>query len=381
VSVIDAKTSIGATAKGSVPAVPVPLFDTDTPLEPLRGRLAERAAAVLDSRRYILGPEVEAFEREFADYLGVAHVVGVANGTDAITIALRALGVGPGDDVVVPSFTFYASAEAIPPTGARPVFCDVDPDTFCVTGDTVRAAITPKTKAVVAVDLFGNVAPIPEIAALGVPVIEDAAQAAGARLAGRRAGSLGSVATYSFFPSKNLGGFGDAGAVVTDDADLAERARMLRFHGSTDKVTYEEVGYNSRLDELQAALLRVLLPELDGWCAGRRAAAGHYEDAGLGELVRLPRPVEGAEPAWHLYVIRHPNAEPLGPALERVGIGSRAYYRTPVHRQPGMRRYPAGAPLPGTDEAAATHLAIPMSPVLKRTQAVEVVSAIRSARA
>ena len=361
--------------------MPVPLFDTDTPLEPLRGRLAERAAAVLDAGRYILGPEVEAFEREFADYLGAAHVVGVANGTDAITIALRALGVGAGDDVVVPSFTFYASAEAIPPTGTRPVFCDVDPDTFCVTPDAVRAAMTAKTKAVVAVDLFGNVAPIPEIEALGVPVIEDAAQAAGATLGGRRAGSLGSVATYSFFPSKNLGGFGDGGAVVTDDDGLAERARMLRFHGSTDKVTYQEVGYNSRLDELQAALLRILLPELDGWCAGRRAAAGHYEDAGLGELVRLPRPVQRADPAWHLYVIRHPNAEPLGPALERVGIGSRGYYRTPVHRQPGMRRYPAGAPLPGTDEAAATHLAIPMSPVLKRTQAVEVVSAIRSARA
>jgi dTDP-4-amino-4,6-dideoxygalactose transaminase len=361
--------------------VPVPLFDTDTPLEPLRARLSERAAAVLAAGRYILGPEVEAFEREFAEYLGADHVVGVANGTDAITIALRALGVGEGDDVVVPSFTFYASAEAIPPTGARPVFCDVDPDTFCVTPDTVRAAMTAKTKAVVAVDLFGNVAPISEIEALGVPVIEDAAQAAGSTLGARRAGSLGAVATFSFFPSKNLGGFGDGGAVVTDDDALAERARMLRFHGSTDKVTYQEVGYNSRLDELQAALLRVLLPELDGWCAGRRAAARHYEEAGLGELVRLPRPVDGADPAWHLYVIRHPNAEPLGPALERVGIGSRGYYRTPVHRQPAMRRYPAGAPLPGTDEAAATHLAIPMSPVLKRTQAIEVVSAIKSARA
>jgi dTDP-4-amino-4,6-dideoxygalactose transaminase len=377
---MDAEMSIAATAKGSVPAMPVPLFDSDTPLEPLRTRLNERAVAVLDAGRYILGPEVEAFEREFADYLGAGHVVGAANGTDAITIALRAMGVGEGDDVVVPSFTFYASVEAIPPTGARPVFCDVDPDTFCVTPDTVRAALTAKTKAVVAVDLFGNVAPIAEIEALGLPVLEDAAQAAGSTLGERRAGSLGTAATFSFFPSKNLGGFGDGGAVVTDDAGLAERARMLRFHGSTDKVTYTELGYNSRLDELQAALLRVLLPELDGWCAGRRAAGRHYEEAGLADLVHLPRPVDGADPAWHLYVIRHPSAGPLGPALERVGIGARGYYRTPVHRQPAMRRYPAGASLAGTDEAAASHLAIPISPVLQRTQAIEVVSAIRSAR-
>jgi len=252
--------------------VPVPLFDTDTPLAPLRARLNERAAVVLDAGRYILGPEVEAFEEEFAAYVGVAHGIGVANGTDAITIALRAMGVGEGDDVVVPSFTFYASVEAIPPTGARPVFCDVDADTFCVTPDTVHAALTPKTKAVVAVDLFGNAAPVADIEALGVPVLEDAAQAAGSTLAGARAGSFGTAATFSFFPSKNLGGFGDGGMVMTNDAGVAERARMLRFHGSTDKITYTEVGYNSRLDELQAALLRVLLPELDGWCDGRRGA-------------------------------------------------------------------------------------------------------------
>src|SRR3979409_271375 len=179
VSVMDAEMSIVATAKGSVLAVPVPLFDTDTPLEPLRARLKERASAVLDAGRYILGPEVGAFEDEFAAYTGVSHGIGVANGTDAITIALRAMGVGEGDDVVVPSFTFYASVEAIPPTGARPVFCDVDPETFCLTPDTVHAALTPKTKAVIVVHLFGNVAPIAEIEALGVPVLEDAAQAAG----------------------------------------------------------------------------------------------------------------------------------------------------------------------------------------------------------
>ena len=224
---------------------------------------------------------------------------GVANGTDALTIALRAMGVGPGDDVVVPSFTFYASAEAIPPTGARPVFCDVDPATFCVTAETVSAALTPKTKAVVVVHLFGNVAPVAAIEALGVPVLEDAAQAAGRGSAGRP-GALGTAATFSFFPSKNLGCFGDGGAITTADGALADRARMLRFHGSRDKVTYEEVGYNSRLDELQAAILRVQLPHLDGWASGRRAAAEHYVRAGLPEVVAVPQATSGSQPAWHL---------------------------------------------------------------------------------
>lgn len=361
--------------------MPVPLFDTDTPLEPLRPRLLERARAVIESGRFILGPEVEGFETELADHLGARHVVGVANGTEALTIALRAMGVGPGDDVVVPSFTFYASAEAIPPTGARPVFCDVDPETFCATAQTVGAALTPATRAVIAVDLFGNVPDIEAIEALGVPVLEDAAQAAGSLRDGRRAGTLGTAATFSFFPSKNLGGLGDGGAIVTDDDAVADAARVLAFHGSRDKVSYESVGYNSRLDELQAAFLRVLLPELDGWCDGRRAAARHYADAGLGDYVKLPVPIDGADPAWHLYVIRHPLADQLGPALARVGIGQKAYYRTPVHRQEAMRPYAsAGAELPGTDEAARLHLAIPMSPVLSRAQAIEVTSAISSAR-
>ncbi|HVE68710.1 MAG TPA: DegT/DnrJ/EryC1/StrS family aminotransferase [Solirubrobacteraceae bacterium] len=359
----------------------VPLFDTRTPLEPLMPALRERAAAVLDAGTYVLGPEVAAFEEELAAHLGVRHVVGVANGTDALTVALRAMGVGPGDDVVVPSFTFYASAEAIPPTGARPVFCDVDPETMCVTPETVKAALTPKTKAVIAVDLFGNVAPVPEIEALGVPVLCDSAQAAGSTREGRAAGSFGTAATFSFFPSKNLGGFGDGGAIATGDDGVAERARMLRFHGSTDKVTYEHVGYNSRLDELQAALLRILLGHLDEWTAGRHAAERHYAEAGLGELVAVPVPVEGVEPAWHLYVIRHELADDLAGALERVGIGQKAYYRVPVHRQPAMLDYAAGVQLPATEEVARTHLAIPMSPVLDRLDAIQVVSAIREARA
>lgn len=355
----------------------VPLFDTATPLEPLRPEIDAAIARVLDEKRFILGPNVAAFEEEFAAWCGASHGIGVANGTDALTIALRAMGVGPGDEVVVPSFTFYASAEAIPPTGARPVFCDVDPETMCVTPQTVEAALTARTKAVVVVHLFGNVAPVREIEALGVPVLEDAAQAAGSAGPEGRPGALGTAATFSFFPSKNLGAFGDGGAITTSDEGLAERARMLRFHGSHDKVTYEHVGYNSRLDELQAAILRVQLPHLDDWADGRRAGARHYEEAGLAELVALPRAAPGADPAWHLYVIRHPQADALAERLSAAGIGSKPYYRTPVHRQPAMRPYADGTQLPVTDELAATHLAIPMSPVLGRAQADEVVAALR----
>jgi dTDP-4-amino-4,6-dideoxygalactose transaminase len=355
--------------------VPVPLFDTATPLAPLRGRINAKLAEIADGGRYILGPEVEAFEREFASYLGARHAIGVANGTDALTIALRAMGVGPGDDVVVPSFTFFASAEAIPPTGARPVFCDVDPETMCVTAETVAAALTPRTRAVIAVDLFGNVAPVAEIEALGVPVLEDAAQAAGSQRDGRRAGALGTAATFSFFPSKNLGCLGDGGAVTTDDDEIADRARLLRFHGSRDKVSYEEIGYNSRLDELQAGVLRILLGELDGWAAGRRRAAAAYEAAGLGELAALPVTDEGVEAAWHLYVVRHERADELHAALRDAGIGSKPYYRVPLHRQPPLVAYATGAALPATDLVARTHLALPMSPVLGSGQAAEVVAA------
>lgn len=357
----------------------VPLFDTKSPLAPLRAELLARMTDVVDDGRFILGPNVEAFEREFAAYVGSAHAVGVANGTDAITIALRAMGVGPGDEVVVPSFTFYASAEAIPPTGAVPVFCDVDPQTSCVTAETVKAVLTPRTKAVIAVHLFGNVAPVAEIEALGVPVLEDAAQAAGSTSPAGRPGALGTAATFSFFPSKNLGCFGDGGAVTTRDVEVAERVRMLRFHGSWDKVTYEHVGVNSRLDELQAAILRVQLPHLDGWADGRRAAARHYADAGLGELVELPAPVTGADPAWHLYVIRHARADAIAAALAAAGHGQKAYYRTPVHRQPAMERWGAGASLPVTDELAATHLALPLNPLLTPEQARAVTETVRSA--
>jgi dTDP-3-amino-3,4,6-trideoxy-alpha-D-glucose transaminase len=357
----------------------VPLFDTSSALEPLRDELREAVTRVLESGHFILGPEVEAFEREMASYCGAKHAVGVANGTEALTVALRAMGVGPGDEVVVPSFTFYASAEAIPPTGATPVFCDVDPQTFCINAETVAEVLTPRTKAVIAVHLFGNVAPVGEIEALGVPVLEDAAQSAGTTSTHGRPGSLGTAATFSFFPSKNLGCFGDGGMIVTSNDEVAELARVLRFHGSHDKVTYDLVGYNSRLDELQAAILRVQLPHLDSWSDGRRRAASNYADAGLGELVTLPRPTVGSSPAWHLYVVRHAEADRLAAALGEAGIGCRAYYRTPVHAQPAMRAWGEGLDLPGTAEAARTHLAIPISPVLSEEQVGQVVTAVRAA--
>src|SRR5919198_1200188 len=359
----------------------VPLFDMSGTLAAVDAEIRAKVAAVLDKRVFVLGEEVRGFEAEFAAYTGVPHAVGVANGTDAIVLALRALGIGPGDDVVVPAFTFYASAEAIALTGARPVFCDVDPETACVTRDTVRAALTPRTRAVLAVHLFGNVAPVGEIEALGVPVIEDAAQAAGSKLDGSpRPGALAAAGTFSFFPSKNLGCFGDGGAITTGDPELADRLAMLRFHGSRDKQTFELVGHNSRLDDLQAAVLRVLLEHLDEFCDGRRAGARAYAQARLGELVTLPRPTAGADPAWHLYVVRHPRADPLVAALNEAGIGARAYYRAPAHEQPAMREFAPAVPLPGTEEAARTNLALPMSPVLGAEQVAEVVAAVRDAR-
>jgi dTDP-3-amino-3,4,6-trideoxy-alpha-D-glucose transaminase len=359
-------------------AVPVPLFDPTSPLSPLRAEIRAAVHRVLDNGQFILGPEVQAFEREWAAYLGAGHAIGVANGTEAITIGLRALGVGPGDEVVVPSFTFWASAEAIPATGATPVFCDVDPDTMCVTAETVKAAMTPRTKAVIAVHLFGNVAPVAEIEALGVPVLEDAAQAAGTTSRDGRPGALGTIATFSFYPSKNLGAFGDGGAITCRDAELADRVRTLRFHGSKDKKDYVDLGYNSRLDELQAAILRVQLPHLDAWAAARVEAGDRYAEA-LDGVVTLPRATPGSRPAWHLYVIRHDEPDALHSALTEQGIGARPYYRVPVHAQPPMAKYAPAHDLPGTAEAARTHLAIPMSAALGAEQIDAVVAAIRGA--
>jgi dTDP-3-amino-3,4,6-trideoxy-alpha-D-glucose transaminase len=354
--------------------VAIPLFASS--LASHQVAIAEKLREVAADGRYILGPEVEAFEHEFAAWLGVRDCVGVGNGTDALQIALRAAGVGPGDDVVMPSFTFYATAEAAANLGARPVFCDIDPTTYCVTFDAVERALTPRTRAIVPVHLFGNVAPVQHLRELGLPVIEDAAQAAGSTYRGARAGSLGDAATFSFFPSKNLPALGDGGAVVTNDDELGALARRLRFHGSVDKQTYTEIGWNSRLDALQAGVLRVLLHELDGWTEARKHAASMYAQAGLGELVELPRTTPGSDPAWHLYVVRHERADELIAGLTDAGVGARAYYRVPVHRQPAMKEF-AGAELPGTDEAARTNFAIPMGTGLQEGHVDQVVHTLQ----
>ena len=355
----------------------VPLFDTDTPLAPFREQIIERVSAVIRGGHFILGPEVKAFEAELAAYVGAKHAIGVANGTDALTIAGRAAGVGPGDDVIVPSMTFYATAEAVAAMGAIPVFADVDYDTRNLTPATVNAAETSKTKAVVTVDLFGMPALSAQIKhETGLPVVEDAAQAIGASLGGKQAGMLGDVGTFSFYPSKNLGAFGDGGAIVTDDDRIAEIARALRFHGSKDKQSFEYVGYNSRLDEIQAAVLRVLLPQIDVWCDGRRAGAQAYIDAGLGDHLKLPGSLDGAVPAWHLYVPAADDADAKLAKLNAAGVQARAYYRTPLHRQPAMAQFAPAHELPVTDELARTILALPISPVFTRAQADEVVAAL-----
>ncbi len=338
-------------------------------------RIGERLASLAAGGRYILGPEVAAFEREFADHCGARFCVGVGNGTDAITIGLRALGVEPGDEVVLPSFTFWATAEATVNAGARPVFCDVDPETFCVTRETVEAAMSEHTRAVVPVHLFGRLAPVDDLHGLGVPILADAAQAVGAARAGRGIGALGDAATVSFFPSKNLPCLGDGGAILTSSEEVAERARALRFHGSKDKVTFDELGFNSRLDELQAGVLRLLLPELDGWSAARRRVAATYRDRGLGELLSIPDPGPEREHVFHLYVVRHERADELAARLDDLGIGARAYYRRPCHLQPPFGRE---LRLPGTMEAARTHLALPMGPQLTEDQIDAVIDACAS---
>jgi dTDP-4-amino-4,6-dideoxygalactose transaminase len=364
--------------------VTVQLFDTETPLSPLRDEILQRIHSVVAGGRFILGPEVAAFESELAAYLGVKHVIGVANGTDALTIATRAAGIEPGDEVIVPSLTFYATAEAIAAFGAQPVFADVDPHTRNLSVETISKALTPNTRAIIPVDLFGLPAPVAEIKdAFGLPVIEDAAQAIGARVHGINVGAAADAATFSFYPSKNLGAFGDGGAIATNDDSIAATAKSLRFHGSKDKETFEHIGYNSRLDEIQAAVLRVLLPHIDTWGDGRRRGAQAYFDAGLGDLLGLPHVPEGVDPAWHLYVAQHEDADAMIARLNVAGVEARAYYRTPLHRQQAMEPFSTrngkGLELPVTDELARTIIALPISPVLTRDQADEVVAALNTA--
>jgi UDP-N-acetyl-3-dehydro-alpha-D-glucosamine 3-aminotranferase len=359
----------------------VPLFANRAALEPLLPEIAERQRAVLDSGRYILGPEVEAFESEFASYLGAGDCVGVANGTDALAIALRALGVGPGDEVVVPAYTFFATVEPVVTIGATPVFCDVDEDGWFMTAANAERAISERTKALLPVHLFGSPAPVDDLVELarprGIRVLEDAAQAHGAKLGGRMVGALGDAATFSFFPSKNLGGFGDGGAVVTEDPEVGAMARRLRFHGSKDKKHHTQAGYNSRLDEIQAAALRVLLRQLPEWTVARRSAAEAYRAAGLGELVRIQAEAAGAEAAWHLFVAATPERDRLRRALNDAGIGARSHYEVPLYRQPAVQRWAPPGPLPATERICSENLALPMGTSLDPAAPARVVEAAR----
>jgi len=333
----------------------IPLVDVKAQYAPLIPELKQRFADVLESGRFIFGPEVTAFEEEAAAYLGAPHAIGVANGTDALVLSLEAMGIGRGDEVICPSFTFYATAESIARVGATPVFADIDPVTLNLDVDDVAARITPRTKAIMPVHLFGRPAPLAELAALGLPLLEDAAQAFGAE----GTGTTGVCSTYSFFPTKNLFALGDGGLVACTDDEVADRVRMLRFHGSLDKKHFELVGTNSRLDAIQAAALRVFLPRLAGWNAARREAAARYAELGLGDAVELPADEPGH--VYHMYVVRTADRERIAAGLQDAGISSAAYYTTPTHLQPAMERLELGTgALPETDRAAAENLALPM---------------------
>ena len=325
--------------------------------------LEQVAARVLRSGRYINGPEVSAFESEAAAYLGVEFAVGVNSGTDALLLALQGAGVGPGDEVITSPFTFFATAEVIARLGATPVFVDIDPDTFCLSAAEVERGITAKTRAIVPVHLYGHAAPMREIMALasarGLAVIEDAAQAFGGGLHGQKLGSIGRAGAFSFFPTKNLGAFGDGGLLTTNDARLAARARALRVHGMVQKFIPEELGYNSRLDELQAAFLRRRLAQLDARNAARMEAAARYERllAGCASLT-LPTAREGAEHVYHLYTVRvSAGRDALQKRLQAAGIDTAIYYQRPLHQLPLFASL--YRPLPNVEQASREVLSLP----------------------
>jgi dTDP-4-amino-4,6-dideoxygalactose transaminase len=326
---------------------PIPLVDVKAQYEPLLPRIRAAIDGVLESSAFILGPNVAAFEREAAAYLGVGDAVGVANGTDALVLVLDALGIGPGDEVICPAFTFYATAEAVARRGATPVFADVDAASMNLDVEDVAARVTPRTKAIIAV---GS----PEIAHTGV------------------------ASTFSFYPTKNLFALGDGGLVSTDEPDLAERVRKLRFHGSRDKVDFELIGYNSRLDELQAAVLRVFLAELDTWIAQRREAAARYAELGLGAACELPEDEAGH--AYHLFVCRSPERDRIRAALNEAGIGNAVYYTTPLHLQPALA-YLGHAPgsLPATEQVARENFSVPLWAGIDAETQERVVSVVQAA--
>ncbi len=352
----------------------IPLVDVKAQYASLIPQLKQAFADVLEDGRFVFGPNVKAFEEEAAAYLRVPETVGVGNGTDAIVIALDALEIGPGDEVICPAFTFFATAESIAQRGATPVFAEIDPATMNVDVEDVAARITPRTKAIVPVHLFGRPAPLVQLAELGLPIVEDAAQAFGSP----EIAQTGIASTFSFYPTKNLFGLGDGGLIAVRDAELAERIRLLRFHGSKAKTTFEYIGYNSRLDEIQAAALRLFLRELDGWTRQRREAAARYRELGLGELVEVPEDEPGH--VYHLLVCRSPRRDAIRAALGEAGIATGQYYLPPLHLQPALAYlgYSEGS-LPVTEQIARENFSVPLWAGIDAGTQEQVVSAVRAA--
>jgi dTDP-4-amino-4,6-dideoxygalactose transaminase len=363
----------------------VPLLDLQAQYRPLRDELLAAITRVCDSQRFILGPEVEALEGQLTTLLGVRHAVAVSSGTDALLLALMALGIRSGDEVVTSSYSFFATAGAVVRLGAKPVFVDIDPTTFNIDAAGVARAISPRTKAILPVHLFGlsaDLDPIMDVAAhAGVPVVEDAAQAIGATYQSRACGGIGALGCFSFFPSKNLGAFGEAGLVTTNDDALATRARLLRSHGMEPKYYHHMVGANFRMDALQAAVLRVKAPHLATWTDGRRANAGRYRQlfkaAGLDRVITLPAEPADRRHIFNQFVIRTPERDALKRYLDGQGVGNEIYYPVPFHLQPCFADlgYKAGD-FPCAERAANESLAIPIYGELTLAQQERVVSAL-----
>jgi dTDP-4-amino-4,6-dideoxygalactose transaminase len=372
----------------TAPAPPVPLLDLQAQYRPLREELLAAVTRVCDSQRCILGDEVVALERELADYLGVGHALGVSSGTDALVAALMALAIGAGDEVITPTFSFFASAGSVVRVGARPVFVDIDPATYNLDVEAVARAITPRTKAIMPVHLYGQAVDMTALTALakahGLAVIEDAAQAIGAKDGGTAVGGLGTIGCFSFYPTKNLGAFGDGGLVTTNDPALFERLRLLRDHGQHPKYHHALVGGNFRLDAIQGAVLRVKLPHLTAWTEGRRRNAARYRalfaEAGLDAIVTLPYERPDVYHVYNQFVVQVPDRDRVRAHLAALGIGTEIYYPVPFHRQACFANL--GHPLdafPHADAAAARVLALPIYAELAGSQLQQVVAAIGDA--
>lgn len=359
----------------------IPLIDLVAQYRTIQGEIDKAVQQVLESGQFILGPNVAALEQEVATYLELKHAVGVASGTDALVLALRALEIGPGDEVIVPTYTFFATAEAVMQVGATPVFVDIEGDTYCLDVRQVAERITGRTKAVVPVHLYGhpaNMAPLLELAqSYGLRVIEDNAQAFGAECSGRKTGAWGDVACLSFFPSKNLGAYGDGGMVVPRDGEVAERVRVLRTHGWRKKYYPEVTGYNSRLDEVQAAVLRVKLRHIDKWNESRRRLANWYAER-LSDLgITAPYEAPYARHVYHLYVIRVMKRDRVRQYLKEAGIASGIYYPQPLHLTKPFRPlgYEVGD-FPVAEQASQETLALPLYPEMAGGQLQEVVTTL-----